>query len=118
MNPPIYHDTIFPYVYLSLNHILPDTIDSIPQWIAQLKESNPHSRYQLDMDASHEQFLAIHSTILPYLEEDSKLAYVHITQSKKQHFLTPHKLQEIVMARNKKNRFTIQVNVDDRADYF
>lgn len=121
MNPPIFYDAAFPHLHLALNQIHPDTIDSIPQWIAHLTESIPQAFHQIDLDASHPRFPTILSTLLPTLSKDNRLSYIHITQSDEKHLLRPAMLQVLIHAvRDNQNypNITIQVNCDDCVKYY
>ena len=118
MNPPVHRDTFFPYVHLSLERIIVDEIDSIPDWITYLTGLQEY--YQIDMDASHPLLPSIISTLLTSIVDNEHLSYIHIKQSKKRHFFTPTLLQpliHVVRENHKHPNITIQVTYHNRVEY-
>lgn len=121
MTPPIYYNSVFPYLHLTLDDIDVNDIECIPQWIDQLLQETPQTFHQINLDASHPLIYEIVFHLKECIPTDSRLSYIRVKQSRTSNYLTRPLLNELmssVKANDNHQNITVQVITKRKVAYY
>lgn len=96
MAAPIYYDSEFPYLCLSLDDVGAEDIAMIPHWIEHLHQVPTHKYYRLDLHSHHPFLAEIISVLVHCIPNDPKLTYVRIKSTHKKNYLTDSLLDALM----------------------